>query len=135
MDANFLKTDRAGTCRIEIFHVTADPTLIKHTPVPQIPFCKMIKAVICDHINFHMVDQMKSALEPLMQTFVRSRPDSGTKNYHCLSPEAKVSLMYHAELVAQILEIPSYSKPILDQMPKVLDSPVIISAPLSSTNP
>lgn len=112
-NAGYSTTDRGTAVRSEIFHIVNDLDSIKHTPVAQFPFHGFINCFYTAHINQIMIDKMDLALDPLVKTFGTPRPDGNPKDFHGLSTPAKVALMYHTELLAQILGIGCISSPIL----------------------
>jgi hypothetical protein len=130
---NYQSSERAGTTRVEIFHMTTDPSKIVHTPVQQYPFHKMMNCFATEHINSFMVSHLESAMKPLLQTFLDGT--QGLKDLHGLSMEAKVSLMYQLEVMAQMLSANSYTSPVLSQVPKVRDRPIVLSVPGSMKVP
>jgi hypothetical protein len=122
--------DRATPVRLEIFHQVSDLENIKHTPVPDFPFHEWINAYYTSHVNEVMTAKLNDAMEPLLQTFAKPLPDGSAKNFHRLSMAAKVSLIYQAEIVSQILGI-GVSSPILGSVERIRDRPVFHEVPSS----
>ena len=119
---------RPGCVRFEIFHMGTD-LVFQHRPVPTIPYHSIIHACHTKEMNNLMVDMVEEAIVPLKTTFVNQRPDGISKDYTDISMPAKVSLMLQAEVVAQVLEVKSYSQPVLGHFNKERYSQHLVQVP------
>lgn len=114
--------------RFEIFHLSDDLDM-EYTPVISVPFHSIINVCKTSHLCqlYHRI--LRDAVNPLLHTFANQGGGSVGQPLSSLSSAAKVSLMYHAELLALALEVPAYAKPILDQFKPARGNPLVRQVP------
>lgn len=121
---------RPGCVRFEIFHMGTD-LVFQHRPVPSIPYHSIIHACHTKEMNNLMVDIVEEAIVPLTTMFLNERPDGISEDFTDMSTQAKVSMMLQAEIVSQVLEVKSYSQPVLGHFSKERYSQQLVQVPTS----